>query len=38
MFVIVEASKVEEVQRSIPGAWRIGDIVPRSGEARVVLH
>ncbi|MBI2965087.1 MAG: phosphoribosylformylglycinamidine cyclo-ligase [Chloroflexi bacterium] len=37
MIVIVEASKAEEVQKSIPGAWRIGDIVPRSGEARVVF-
>lgn len=37
MVVIVAKARAEQVQRAIPGAWRIGEIVPRSGDARVVL-
>jgi phosphoribosylformylglycinamidine cyclo-ligase len=37
MIAIVEAARAEDVQRLVPGAWRIGEVVPRDGGAPVVF-
>lgn len=37
MIVIVDRERANEVQRALPGAWRVGEVVPRAGDARVIL-
>jgi phosphoribosylformylglycinamidine cyclo-ligase len=37
MIVIVDAARADEVQQVVPGAWKIGDVIPRGSGGPVAL-